>query len=127
MSLGRRSVTRDGRGATYKTDQYDYEMLCTDLSQKKFFPIVATIKAHTGEVAEQGQFPESGMNDAESLLVAGEIAAPAGVNEKPRAKGAGLAGVIARFDGDGVRRAVVEFSDGDTFADFSAGRVGVLQ
>ena len=67
------------------------------------------------------------MNDAESLLVAGEIAAPAGVNEKPRAKGAGLAGVIARFDGDGVRRAVVEFSDGDTFADFSAGRVGVLQ
>ena len=47
MSLGRRSVTRDGRGASYKTDQYDYEMLCTDLSQKKFFPIVATIKAHS--------------------------------------------------------------------------------
>jgi transcriptional regulator with XRE-family HTH domain len=55
MSLGRRSVTRDGRGASYKTDQYDYEMLCTDLSQKKFFPIVATIKART--VADFGDFP----------------------------------------------------------------------
>ena len=32
MSLGRRSVTRDGRGAAYRTRQYDYEMLCTDLS-----------------------------------------------------------------------------------------------
>src|SRR5262249_24043884 len=49
MSLGRRSVTRDGHGASYKTDQYDYEMLCTDLSQKKFFPIVATIKANAVE------------------------------------------------------------------------------
>jgi transcriptional regulator with XRE-family HTH domain len=47
MSLGRRSVTRDGRGASYKTAQYDYEMLCTDLSQKKFFPIAATIKANS--------------------------------------------------------------------------------
>lgn len=45
MSLGRRSVTRNGGGASYRTQQYDYEMLCTDLSQKKFFPIVATIKA----------------------------------------------------------------------------------
>jgi transcriptional regulator with XRE-family HTH domain len=56
MSLGRRSVTRDGRGASYKTDQYDYEMLCTDLSQKKFFPIVATIKAHA--VADFPELPK---------------------------------------------------------------------
>jgi transcriptional regulator with XRE-family HTH domain len=56
MSLGRRSVTRDGRGASYKTDQYDYEMLCTDLSQKKFFPIVATIKSHA--VADFPELPK---------------------------------------------------------------------
>jgi transcriptional regulator with XRE-family HTH domain len=56
MSLGRRSVTRDGRGASYKTDQYDYEMLCTDLSQKRFFPIVATIKANS--VADFGALPK---------------------------------------------------------------------
>jgi transcriptional regulator with XRE-family HTH domain len=55
MALGRRSVTRDGQGASYKTRQYDYEMLCTDLSQKKFFPIVATIKAHA--VADFGELP----------------------------------------------------------------------
>jgi len=47
MSLGRRSVTRDGGGASLRTDQYHYEMLCTDLSQKKFFPIVATITANS--------------------------------------------------------------------------------
>lgn len=56
MSLGRRSVTRDGGGASYRTAQYDYEMLCTDLSQKKFFPIVATIKART--VADFRDFPK---------------------------------------------------------------------
>jgi transcriptional regulator with XRE-family HTH domain len=56
MSLGRRSVTRDGSGASYRTAQYDYEMLCTDLSQKKFFPIVATIKART--VADFRDFPK---------------------------------------------------------------------
>ena len=55
MALGRRSVTRDGDGATYRTAQYDYEMLCTDLSQKKFFPIVATIKAR--KVGDFREFP----------------------------------------------------------------------
>jgi transcriptional regulator with XRE-family HTH domain len=70
MSLGRRSVTRDGKGAMYKTDQYDYEMLCTDLSQKKFFPIVATIKAHS--VAD---FPELPRHAGEEFIyvLSGEV------------------------------------------------------
>ncbi|MEA2854238.1 MAG: hypothetical protein QOE02_4257 [Rhodospirillaceae bacterium] len=70
MSLGRRSVTRAGRGASYKTDQYDYEMLCTDLSQKKFFPIVATIKAHS--VAD---FPELPRHAGEEFVyvLSGEV------------------------------------------------------
>jgi transcriptional regulator with XRE-family HTH domain len=44
---GRRSVAREGQGKIYQTAQYRYEMLCGDLSPKKIFPIVATLKAHT--------------------------------------------------------------------------------
>jgi transcriptional regulator with XRE-family HTH domain len=71
MSLGRRSVTRDGRGARYKTAQYDYEMLCTDLSQKRFFPIVATIKANG-----LADFPDLPRHAGEEFIyvLSGEVA-----------------------------------------------------
>ena len=47
MMLGRRSVTRAGQGAKLKSSQYDYEMLCADLSSKQFIPLLATLSAHS--------------------------------------------------------------------------------
>jgi transcriptional regulator with XRE-family HTH domain len=44
---GRRSVVRQGGGEVYETAMYRYELLCTDLSPKKLFPIVATLRAHS--------------------------------------------------------------------------------
>jgi transcriptional regulator with XRE-family HTH domain len=44
---GRRSVVRKGNGEIYDTAMYRYELLCTDLSPKKLFPIVATLRAHS--------------------------------------------------------------------------------
>lgn len=43
---GRRTVTRQGEGIAHSTDQYDYQMLCTDLAHKQFVPLRATIKAN---------------------------------------------------------------------------------
>ena len=31
----------------HQTDQYDYEMLCTDLANKQFVPLKARVKANT--------------------------------------------------------------------------------
>lgn len=44
---GRRSVVRKGDGEIYETAMYRYELLCTDLTPKKIFPIVATLRAHS--------------------------------------------------------------------------------
>jgi transcriptional regulator with XRE-family HTH domain len=43
MATGRRSVTRARQGTQLESRNYNYEILCTDLSQKKFVPIVATL------------------------------------------------------------------------------------
>ncbi len=50
---GRRTVTRKGEGIAHSTDQYDYQMLCTDLANKQFVPLRATIKAN-----DIASFPE---------------------------------------------------------------------
>ena len=44
---GRRSVYRRGNGEIYETAQYRYELLCNDLNQKKLFPMIATLRAHS--------------------------------------------------------------------------------
>ncbi|SDH04982.1 helix-turn-helix domain-containing protein [Pelagibacterium luteolum] len=44
---GRRTVTRAGDGVQHNTRQYDYQLLCTDLANKQFVPLRATIKANT--------------------------------------------------------------------------------
>lgn len=45
MPSGRRSVTASGAGVMQKTPHYIFSMLNTDLKNKKFVPIIATIKA----------------------------------------------------------------------------------
>jgi transcriptional regulator with XRE-family HTH domain len=70
LPRGRRSVTRRGEGKIYRTPNYDYEMLCTDLADKKIVPIFATIKAH-----ERKDFSSLLTHDGEEVIfvVAGEI------------------------------------------------------
>jgi transcriptional regulator with XRE-family HTH domain len=47
VSNGRRSVTRRNTGEIYENDKYLYEILCADLSPRKMFPIVTTVRAHS--------------------------------------------------------------------------------
>jgi transcriptional regulator with XRE-family HTH domain len=47
MASGRRSITRAGQGAKLESPQYKYEMLCADLSKKKFIPLITKLRAHS--------------------------------------------------------------------------------
>lgn len=44
---GRRAVTRRGEGIVHSTAQYDYEMLCTDIANRRFVPLLAEVKARS--------------------------------------------------------------------------------
>jgi len=44
---GRRVVTRGGEGDVYQTSQYTYEMLCNDLANKQFVPLLTRIERKT--------------------------------------------------------------------------------
>jgi transcriptional regulator with XRE-family HTH domain len=46
-STARKSLTRAGDGDVYETEQYRYELLCNDLSQKQMIPLMATLRAHS--------------------------------------------------------------------------------
>lgn len=49
MASGRMSITRAGEGVRHRAQQYDYEILCTELSHKRFLPLTAVVKARTIE------------------------------------------------------------------------------
>ena len=68
--LGRRAVTLKGRGVVHSSPQYDYEVLCSELSGKQFLPLRATIKAHS--VQDFAALPR---HDGEEFVyvVSGEI------------------------------------------------------
>ncbi|MDO4997868.1 MAG: XRE family transcriptional regulator [Neisseria sp.] len=61
--LGRRSVTRRGMGVQHHTEQYIYELLNTDLANKRFIPMLATLKAH-----EKKDFPRLHQHDGEEFF-----------------------------------------------------------
>jgi len=44
---GRRTWTRAGEGARHSSPEYDYQMLCADIANKKFIPLVANIRARS--------------------------------------------------------------------------------
>jgi transcriptional regulator with XRE-family HTH domain len=50
MTTGRRTVTRAGHGVKHVSPQYEYEMLCADIAQKQFIPLLTRLRAH--DVAE---------------------------------------------------------------------------
>ncbi|WP_438279512.1 helix-turn-helix domain-containing protein [Pseudomonas alabamensis] len=70
LPLGRRSVTRRHEGVAHVTDQYVYEMLHTDIADKRFIPLVTTIRAH-----ERKAFDELLSHEGEELIyvLSGEI------------------------------------------------------
>jgi mannose-6-phosphate isomerase-like protein (cupin superfamily) len=63
MMNGRRSVTRAGQGAKLRSAQYDYEMLCADLSSKQFIPLLATLCAHSIH-----EFPDYVSHEGEEFI-----------------------------------------------------------
>lgn len=60
---GRRSATRRGQGIVHDTPQYQYELLCADLSHKHFVPLLTRIKAHAIEA-----FPRLSRHDGEEFI-----------------------------------------------------------
>lgn len=63
LPIGRRSVTRHGQGIAHITDQYRYEVLHADLTNKRFNPLVTTIRAH-----ERKEFPSLLSHTGEELI-----------------------------------------------------------
>lgn len=68
--IGRRGVTRKGQGVVHSSAQYDYEVLCADVSGKQFLPLLTTIKAHS-----LNDFPVLPRHEGEEFayVVSGEI------------------------------------------------------
>lgn len=60
---GRRSISRQGNGTTHETPVYSYTFLCTELTNKKFIPLLATIKAHSVEA-----FPALSAHEGEEFF-----------------------------------------------------------
>jgi len=59
-ATARLSITRRAKGIRHVTANYDYEMLCTDVTRKKILPLVARIKAHSAKafgplIAHEGE------------------------------------------------------------------------
>jgi transcriptional regulator with XRE-family HTH domain len=63
ITTGRRTVTRAGQGIQHRSPQYDYEMLCADIAQKQFVPLLTRLRAH--DVAE---FPALLSHQGEEFL-----------------------------------------------------------
>jgi transcriptional regulator with XRE-family HTH domain len=59
----RRVISRAGEGEIYDTSVYRYEMLCTELRNKKFIPILAVIKAR-----DIKQFPKMINHEGEEFI-----------------------------------------------------------
>lgn len=59
----RRSVVRNGGGVVYQTAQYRYELLHADLNNKRFTPMLATLKAH-----ERSEFPRLHHHEGEEFF-----------------------------------------------------------
>lgn len=49
MHAGRRSITRAGEGARVRGRRYSYDMLCSDIANKMFVPIIATIPPQSAD------------------------------------------------------------------------------
>ncbi|MCC7320210.1 MAG: helix-turn-helix transcriptional regulator [Rubellimicrobium sp.] len=44
---GRRSIARRGESLTYQSEHYDYELLCADIANRRFVPLLVEIKSRS--------------------------------------------------------------------------------
>lgn len=63
LPRGRRSITRSGAGRLFRSQAYDYEMLCNDLVGKKMIPLRARIK-----VRDRRDFSQLLTHEGEEVL-----------------------------------------------------------
>lgn len=63
LATGRRAICRQGEGVVHVTPQYEYEMLCADVTRKQFLPIVTRLRAHKREA-----FPELLRHEGEEFV-----------------------------------------------------------
>ncbi|MBK7472728.1 MAG: helix-turn-helix transcriptional regulator [Betaproteobacteria bacterium] len=63
VATGRRAICRRGEGVVHKTRQYEYEMVCADVTRKEFLPIVTRLRAHS-----LGAFPELLRHEGEEFV-----------------------------------------------------------
>ena len=61
---GRRAITREGAGEVFETRNYRYEMLCTELVNKRMVPLKAVLHAH-----EEREFGKLVSHAGEELIV----------------------------------------------------------
>src|SRR5438874_2613620 len=78
------------------------------------------VQLHAGKVTEDRKLLELRMDFAQSLLIARQITATAGINEEPGLESFRIAGVIAGVHGHRVTR-VGELASRPAFADLGAG------
>src|SRR6058998_621684 len=86
----------------------------------------AGIEPNTGEMAKNGQLFQSGVDDAQSFLVPGQIAPSAGIDEEGRAQGNGATIRTTRFYCDGVGQRA-EAGGRPALAHFSARLLSMLE
>lgn len=60
---GRRSISRQGQGVKHETPVYDYTFLCSEITNKKFVPLLTTIKAGSIEA-----FPALSAHEGEEFF-----------------------------------------------------------
>lgn len=63
VATGRRAICRRGEGVVHITPQYEYEMLCADVTRKQFLPIVTRLRAHS-----LSAFPELLRHEGEEFV-----------------------------------------------------------
>jgi mannose-6-phosphate isomerase class I len=74
----RRSVTYSGEGSEHSIGTHDYKVLCTDLSEKKMIPMLATIKAKSinelkSDSSKKNSFLASHEGEEVLYVVSGQV------------------------------------------------------
>lgn len=73
----RRSITKANEGLVHSIGTHEYQILCSELTQKKMIPMVATVKARTISEIPHSPDRENGLSshDGEEILfvISGEI------------------------------------------------------
>jgi hypothetical protein len=95
-------------------------------ARRRYLPGFAFVEADAFEMAEDRKLSEPWMNHAQILLVAGKVAAAAGVQEERCLQGLRFAIFVPASDGH-VLRIIRGFGDGPALANLGARGFGMIQ